>query len=62
MGSFEVSQATLVLATLIVIIPAVMIVLSLLLPARVGRPLNLVLAILHTLVNISNLAGEGWAY
>ncbi len=27
-----------------------------------SRPLNLVLAILYTLVNISNLAGEGWAY
>jgi len=62
MGPLEVSQATLVLASLIVIIPAVMIVLSLLLPARVSRPLNLVLAILYTLVNISNLVGEGWAY
>ena len=62
MGPLEVSQATLVLASLIVIIPAVMIVLSLLLPARVNRPLNLVLAILYTLVNISNLVGEGWVY
>ena len=50
------------LASLIVIVPAIMIVLSLLLPARVSRPLNLVLAILYTLVNISNLAGEEWAY
>jgi len=62
MGPLEVSQATLVLASLIVIIPAVMIVLSLLLPARANRPLNLILAILYTLVNISNLVGEGWAY
>ena len=59
MGPLDVSQATLVLASLIVIIPAVMIALSLLLPARVNRPLNLVLAILYTLVNISNLVGEG---
>ncbi len=62
MGPLEVSQATLVLASLIVIIPAVMIVLSLLLSARVNRPLNLILAILYTLVNISNLVGEGWVY
>jgi len=62
MGPLDVSQATLVLASLIVIIPAVMIALSLLLPARVNRPLNLVLAILYTLVNISNLVGEGWVY
>jgi hypothetical protein len=47
MGPLELSQATLVLAALIMIIPAVMIVLSLLLPARVNRPLNLVLAIAH---------------
>jgi hypothetical protein len=62
MGPLEVSQATLVLASVIVIIPAAMIVLALLLPARVNRPLNLVLAITYTLVNISNLVGEGWVY
>jgi hypothetical protein len=62
MGPFEVSQATLLVASLIVMIPAVMIVLSLLLSAGLNRSLNLVLAILYTLVNISNLVGEGWAY
>jgi uncharacterized protein DUF6326 len=62
MGPFEVSQATLVVASLIVIIPAVMIVLSLHLSARVNRSLNLVMAILYTLVNVSNLVGEEWAY
>ncbi|MGH2701204.1 MAG: DUF6326 family protein [Actinomycetota bacterium] len=62
MGPFDVSQATLLVASLIVIIPAVMIVLSLLLTARVNRSLNAVLAILYTLVNISNLVGEEWAF
>jgi hypothetical protein len=62
MGSFEVSQVTLFVASLIVIIPAVMIVLSLHLSARVNRSLNLVMAILYTLVNVSNLVGEEWAY
>jgi hypothetical protein len=62
MGPFDVSQATLLAAALIVMIPAVMIVVSLLLSPGVNRPLNLVLAILYTLVNISNLVGEGWAY
>ena len=62
LGPFEVSQATLIAASLIVIIPAAMIVLSLLLTARVNRSVNLVLAILYTLVNISNLVGEEWAY
>jgi hypothetical protein len=62
MGPFDVSQATLVIASLLVIIPALMIVLSLLLTTRVNRLLNLVLAVLYTLVNISNLVGEDWAY
>jgi hypothetical protein len=62
MGPFEVSQGTLLVASLIVMIPAVMIVLSLLLSAGVNRSVNLVLAILYTLVNISNLIGEEWAY
>ncbi len=61
-GPFEVSQATLFVASLIVIIPAVMIVLSLHLSARMNRSLNLLMAILYTLVNISNVVGEEWAY
>ena len=62
MGPFDVSQATLLVASLIVMIPAVMIVLSLLLSAGVNRSLNLGLAILYTLVNISNLVGEEWVF
>jgi hypothetical protein len=62
MGPFNVSQVTLVVAALIVMIPAGMIVLSLPLPARVNRSTNLVLAVLYTLVNVSNLLGEEWAY
>jgi hypothetical protein len=62
LGPFDVSQATLLIASLIVMLPAVMIVFSLLLPARVNRLLNVVLAILYTLVNFSNLVGEEWAY
>jgi hypothetical protein len=61
-GPFEVSQATLVVASLIVIIPAVMIVLSLHLSARMNRSLNLVMATLYTFVNVSNLVDEEWAY
>jgi hypothetical protein len=32
------------------------------LSARVNRSLNLVMAVLYTFVNISNLVGEEWAY
>jgi hypothetical protein len=62
MGPFDVSQGSLLIAPVIVIIPAVMIVLSLLLSAGANRSLNLVLAIIYTLINVSNLIGESWAY
>ena len=62
MGPFDVSQVTLVVASLIVMIPALMIVLSLHLPPRLNRSINLVLAVLYALVNVGNLVGEGWAY
>ena len=62
MGPFDVSQGTLLLAAVIVIIPALMIVLSLLLRGAVNRPLNLALSVVYTLVNISNLVGEDWVY
>jgi Family of unknown function (DUF6326) len=61
-GSFDVSQASLLVASLIVIVPALMIILSLLLPSRIDRSVNLVLAVLYTLINISNMIGESWAY
>jgi Family of unknown function (DUF6326) len=62
LGPFDVSQGTLLIASLIVLIPIVMILLSLLLPPAPSRPINLVLAVVYTLVNISNLVGESWAY
>jgi hypothetical protein len=62
MGPFDVSQATLLIASVVVILPAVMVVLSLLLAASANRSLNVVLAVLYTLINISNLIGESWPY
>ena len=61
-GPFEVSQTTLVIASLIVMVPAAMILLSVLLPHGVNRRVNLILAVIYTLVNVANLAAEGWAY
>jgi Family of unknown function (DUF6326) len=61
-GSFDVSQFSLVIASLIVILPALMIVLSLTLRASINRPANLALGALFTLVNVGNLLGESWVY
>lgn len=62
MGPFEVSQTSLALASLLMILPILAAPASVLLPARAGRILNLVLAPLYFLVNIGNLLGESWIY
>jgi hypothetical protein len=62
LGPFDVSQSSLVIASLIVIVPALMIALSLTLHAIVNRRANLAVGALFTLVNVSNLVGESWVY
>ena len=46
----------------LVAIPSLMILLSMTLPARVNRPITLVVATLYLPVTIYNAAGESWSY
>jgi Family of unknown function (DUF6326) len=62
MGPFPVTQVSLLVASLLMIIPAVMVFLSLALRPTVNRWTNITLGVLYTLVNINNLIGETWAY
>jgi uncharacterized protein DUF6326 len=62
MGPFPVTQASLLVASLLMIIPAVMVFLSLTLKPKVARWANIAAGILYTVVNSSNLIGETWAY
>lgn len=62
MGPFPVTQASLLIASILMIIPAVMVFLSLILKLKVNRRVNISLGILYTLVNINNLIGETWVY
>ena len=62
MGPFEVSQAALLAASVVVIIPAFMIFLSLILPSRMNRWTNISAGVLFTLVNVVNVLGETWVY
>ncbi len=62
MGPFPVTQGSLVVASLLMIIPAVMVFLSLTLKPGVNRWTNIALGVFYTLVNLSNLIGESWAY
>ena len=62
MGPVEVSQAALLAASVVVILPACMIVLSLVLPPRINRWTNTVAGVVFTLVNVVNVLGETWVY
>ena len=62
MGPFPVTQVSLFVASILMIIPAVMVFLSLTLKPKVDRWANFTLGVLYTFVNISNLIGETWTY
>lgn len=62
MGPFPVTQASLLTAAILMLIPAVMVFLSLALKPKVGRWANIILGVLYTAVNIGNLVGETWAF
>jgi hypothetical protein len=57
---FDISQTFVVVALSLVGIPALMILLSTILPARASRITNLVVASLYVPVSVFNLAGGSW--
>ena len=59
---FEVSQTFMIAAFISVAIPAIMILLSMTLPARMVRVTNLVVASLNIPYAIFNAVGESWTY
>lgn len=62
MGPFPATQGSLLTASILMIIPALMVFLSLTLSAKANRNVNILFGALYTLVNISNLIGETWMY
>ena len=62
MGPFPVTQVSLLTASILMIIPATMVFLSLTLKPEFNRWTNIILGVFYTLVNISNLIGEAWVY
>jgi len=62
MGPLPVTQGSLLTASILMMIPAVMVFLSLILKSKAVRWTNITLGALYTLVNISNLIGETWIY
>ena len=62
MGPFPVTQVSLLLASILMLIPAVMIFLTTIMKPGLNRWVNLILGVLYTLINISNLIGDIWIF
>lgn len=59
---FDITQGFLLVALAIVTIPALMIFLSVALPAKVNRLANIIIAAINIPLILFNLAGEAWAH
>ena len=59
---FTVDQLFLTYTTVYILLPALMVILSLVLPARVNRTVNLVLSLAYVVTIIGGAVGETWAY
>lgn len=62
MGPLPVTQVSLLTASIMMLVPAVMVFLSLAMKPTVGRWVNIVLGLVYTAINIGNLVGETWAF
>ncbi len=58
----EINQTFLALATVYVLVPSNMVAASLLAPARINRPANLVVSAIYLVSVLASAAGEGWTY
>src|ERR671912_1688714 len=59
---FDISQTFLTVSLAAIAVPSLMIVLSVILPARANRVINLVVASLYIPFSMFNAAGESWTY
>jgi hypothetical protein len=59
---FPISQTVLTACLTLVAIPILMVMLSMMLPARANRVINLVVASLYVPVSVFNVVGESWAF
>jgi hypothetical protein len=59
---FEIGQVFLALTTLYIVIPSLMVIMSLLAPARLNRPANIVVSVLYAASVVLSAVGETWIY
>lgn len=60
--TFDISQTWAVTALSLLAVPILMIVLAMTLPARVNRPLNLIVAAAYVPFTVFNVAGGSWLF
>jgi Family of unknown function (DUF6326) len=61
-SGFKINQAFLNIITLYIIIPSLMVVFSLVAPARINRPVNIVASLVYAVSVAASMAGESWTY
>lgn len=59
---FAITQGFLLIALALIGIPALMIFLSVVLPAKINRPANMIIAVVNIALMLYNLAGEAWVH
>jgi len=62
MGPFPVTQVSLLLAAILMLVPSLMVFLATIMKPGLNRWVNIILGALYTLVNISNLIGGTWIF
>ncbi|GAA2103075.1 hypothetical protein GCM10009841_20020 [Microlunatus panaciterrae] len=61
-GGVEISQVFLTLTTLYILVPSIMVTFSLMAPARINRPINVIVSLLYAVSVVAAVIGETWAY
>jgi hypothetical protein len=59
---FTINQAFLLLTTIYILVPSLMVVVSLLVPARLNRIANIAVSLVYALSVVASAVGETWAY
>ncbi len=59
---FAITQTFLVLTTIYILIPSLMVVATLLMPAPLNRRLNIIVSLVYVLTIIGAIIGEPWKY
>ncbi len=61
-AGFEIDQVFLAVTTIYILVPSLMVVVSLLAPARTNRAANLVLSLVYVASVVVSIVGETWIY